>query len=151
MERFFRNMIMAAAFCTALTAWGYSYAQQIPAPDPPSATSPSTKQPDIDWGSLTDYFVISDARFDKKKIRNSFGWITEFRVVAFLVEAKVSFLHSLFWVNYYDADGIDLQSTGLVYFEPTPISWSPGYRSRAHIILPADMSRVASVKISQGL
>jgi hypothetical protein len=120
-------------------------------PLPPRPTPPPTKQPDIEWGVLTNYFTISNARIERQLQRNPLGKAEEFNVLAFTVEAKTTMTVAIFFAHFYDADDIEIAAPYAVQFNPnySTYQWQPGNRSRATVILPDDTSNLRTIRFKQ--
>lgn len=113
------------------------------------AALPSLDDIEIDWRGLSEYFEITNIRFELEQVTDSAGRLTDVPVLAFDVEAKTSFLLGVFFANFYDADDTQMLFFSFVEFMPDYMgSWLPGMRSRGHIRLP-EMSDVASIRFKK--
>lgn len=117
----------------------------------PTATVSASIDPDkllsaIDWGDFPNYFTLSNVRIESQRI-NTGSQIFDADVLAFTVEARENIMVvPLFMVNFYDAEGIEADVPSLVEFDPMYMSWSPGLRSRARVLLPLDTSQVELIR-----
>ena len=121
----------------------------VPASPPP--TPPPARQPDIEWGVLTNYFTISNARIERQLRPNPLGKAEEFNVLAFTVEAKTTMRVAIFFAHFYDAEDIEVAQLSPVRFNPdySTYQWQPGNRSRATVILPDNMSNLRTIRFKQ--
>jgi hypothetical protein len=106
---------------------------------------------EIEWGPLTDYFEISDVRFETQKITNHItGQMVDLDVLAFNVEAKTTLYYAVFTAEFFDKDGVQVDNLAMVVFQPVVAFWEPGTRNRAYIQLPTDptiMAKIATIRI----
>ena len=106
--------------------------------------------PPIEWGVLSNYFVIENVKAGMHQKVDRLGRWGEFPLVTFIVEAKRHFeIPPVYFAHFYDSEGIEVSRVTILGFEPNYTTWNEGMRSRVNFLLPRDMSNVAVIKISQ--
>lgn len=121
------------------------------APTDTSNPLPSSgKLPMIDWGIMKANFVIEDEKLGKAISTDMMGAASEYNSLDFIVTAKNTFYNSIaFQAQFFDENGIKIFFS-IVKFDPEPMQWQQGDKSRGHIMLPdkETYEKVREIKIS---
>jgi hypothetical protein len=85
----------------------------------PSRSPQDRPLPPIDWGTLSNYFEISDLKFESKDIRiRGSGQVVTIHGLTFLARAKHTMYVPLFSAQFLDADGVKVDEA-ILYYGPT--------------------------------
>lgn len=113
----------------------------LPPPPPPLPQDCSFQ---LDWGSMENYFSISE-------VESGFVNEGEDFMVSALITITADYISTppfLFEASAYDANGNSL-AWSLVSIDSDPVVWNPGVSRRAHFTLPSSMCHdVTAVEIT---
>lgn len=110
----------------------------------------SGKLPLIDWGLMKANFVIENEKLGKAISTDIMGSASEYDSLDFIVTAKKNFYNSIaFQAQFFDENGIKIYFS-IVKFDPEPMQWQQGDKSKGHIMLPdkETYEKVREIKIS---
>lgn len=110
----------------------------------------ATGMPQIDFGHMRASFDINEPIYGKRTVSDVLGVATEYNSLNFIVTAKNDFYNVvIFEAQFFDEGGIKIYSS-FVEFDPAPLQWKQGEKSRGYILLPDSpvMEKVRLIKIS---